>query len=287
MRLHYLLLLGLAFAACSNKDGKDVASATTPDDSIVAASTPAEGLNPVDDSTVGGAVATAEATAASAEHVGSGPAHQYYTGQYDKKKSYIVISKRDLRLYVYADVEGEPRLLADYPCCLSRNKGQKQRRGDNKTPESPAGKPFKIQQIQDASSWRHDFHDGRGNILAYGHWFLRLQTPGHTGIGIHGSTNNESSVPGRASEGCIRLLDKDIIHLKETYAFVGMPVTIQAEGVGHLPFMDKAKKDEPKAISYRGAVSRTNNASTDSQAAPSGGELPTIQDPGEQYHSRR
>ena len=47
MRLHYLLLLCLAFAACSNKDGKDVTSATTPDDSIVATSTPAEGLSPV------------------------------------------------------------------------------------------------------------------------------------------------------------------------------------------------------------------------------------------------
>ena len=139
-------MLGLAFAACSNKDGKDATSATTPDDSLVVASAPADGLNPVADAKANDAKASEEAAPASAEHVGAGKACQYYTGQYDKKKSYIVISKRDLLLYVYADVGGEPRLLADYPCCLSRNKGQKQRRGDNKTPESPAGKPFKIQQ---------------------------------------------------------------------------------------------------------------------------------------------
>ena len=93
--------------------------------------------------------------------------------------------------------------------------------------------------IQDASTWKHDFGDGRGSILAYGHWFLRLDTPGHSGIGIHGSTNNESSVPGRASEGCVRLLDKNIIILKEKYARVGMPVIIKAEEQGLLPFEQK------------------------------------------------
>jgi lipoprotein-anchoring transpeptidase ErfK/SrfK len=108
-----------------------------------------------------------------------------------------------------------------------------------RTPESPAGKPFKITMIQDASTWRHDFKDGRGNILAYGHWFLRLETPGHSGIGIHGSTNNESSVPGRASEGCIRLRDADIITLKEKYAYVGMPVIIKSESQGLFPWEKK------------------------------------------------
>ena len=47
-----------------------------------------------------------------------------------------------------------------------------------------------------------------------------------SGIGIHGSTNNESSVPGRGSEECIRLRDDDLIQLKENYAFVGMKVVI-------------------------------------------------------------
>jgi lipoprotein-anchoring transpeptidase ErfK/SrfK len=55
---------------------------------------------------------------------------------------------------------------------------------------------------------------------------MRLNTPGFKGIGIHGSTNNESSVPGRGSEGCIRLRDDDLIQLKEKYAFVGMRVVI-------------------------------------------------------------
>lgn len=146
--------------------------------------------------------------------------------------SFIVISKKDLNLRVYRAQKGDTTLLAEFPACLSRAKGNKQRRGDMKTPESPQGKPFHITMIQDASNWKHDFHDGRGSILSYGHWFLRLATPGHSGIGIHGSTGNRESVPGRDSEGCIRLLDEDIIILKEQYAYVGMPVIIKHENEG-------------------------------------------------------
>lgn len=153
-----------------------------------------------------------------------------------KKNCFIVISKLDLTLIVYEKIGADTVAIAQYPVCLSKNKGNKEKVGDMKTPESPKGKPFSIVGIQDASKWEHDFGDGRGKILSYGHWFLRLKTPGHNGIGIHGSTNNEESVPGRASEGCIRLRDTDIILLKENYAYVGMPVIIKAEEEGALSF---------------------------------------------------
>ena len=177
--------------------------------------------------------------------------HVYMAQPPAKKNLFIVISKKNLQLSVYGKQGSDTVLVCTYPVCLSLNKGNKQRRGDMKTPESPKGRPFKITQIQDASGWRHNFGDGRGNILAYGHWFLRLLTPGHSGIGIHGSTNNEHTVPGRASEGCIRLKDGDIIHLKENYAYVNMPVIIQAENDNPMPFEVRAKKkygDEEEVI---------------------------------------
>lgn len=161
----------------------------------------------------------------------------YYDGSFDKEKTFIVISKKDLTLSVYAPTEdGDTLLLTSYPVCLSKNLGNKERPGDCRTPESPADKPFHIKQIQNSSTWVHDFKDGRGPIPSYGNWFLRLETPGHSGIGIHGSTNNENSVPGRESEGCIRLHDADIDHLKTTYAYVGQPVIIKSEDQGNLPF---------------------------------------------------
>lgn len=157
--------------------------------------------------------------------------------------AWIVISKRNQTLSVYdRNAAGDTIIVAQFPCCMGKNKGDKVKRGDMRTPESPNGKPFKITMIQDASTWKHDFKDGRGNILAYGHWFLRLETPGHRGIGIHGSTNNENTVPGRASEGCIRLLDKDIITLKEHFAYVGMPVTVQHEDQAPLDWEERTRQ---------------------------------------------
>ena len=164
----------------------------------------------------------------------------YQTPDIDKKNTFIVISKTELRLYVYGTVGKDTVLMAKFPTCLSRNKGQKQRRGDNKTPECTQKKPFYIDAIKPSSSWFHDFRDGRGSIKAYGDWFLRLVTPGHKGIGIHGSTNNESSVPGRHSEGCIRLRDPDIILLKEKFAYINMPVIIKNETEGTWPWELKA-----------------------------------------------
>lgn len=167
----------------------------------------------------------------------------YKTGeQVVRKNCFFVISKKEFRLYVYEAVKGDTILVAHYPVCYALNAENKQRRGDMKTPESTMEKPFIISMIQDASRWTHDFKDGRGSVKAYGAWFMRLVTPGHSGIGIHGSTNNEASIPGRDSEGCIRLRDADIKHLKQHYAAVGTRVVIKPVGQAKLPFEQRAEK---------------------------------------------
>ena len=153
----------------------------------------------------------------------------FYSEVVNKKNCFILISKPEYRLYVCEVVNGDTLKRVHYPVCVGLKKGQKQKKGDMKTPECTVEQPFTITEIKDASKWYHDFGDGRGEILAYGNWFMRLNTPGFKGIGIHGSTNNESSVPGRGSEGCIRLRNKDLDELKAKYAFVGMRVVILAD----------------------------------------------------------
>ena len=170
----------------------------------------------------------------------------FYSDVVDKKNCFILISKPEYRLYVCEVVDGDTLKRMHYPVCVGKNKGQKQKKGDMKTPECTAENPFSITEIVDASKWTHDFGDGRGSILSYGHWFMRLKTPGHSGIGIHGSTNNENTVPGRASEGCIRLLDKDIIILKKHFAYVGMPVTVQAEDQAPFSWEARARQAATK-----------------------------------------
>lgn len=158
----------------------------------------------------------------------------------DKNKCFIVMSKKDYYLYVYEAQAKDTVLVARYDCAFSLKKGDKQKKGDMRTPHCTMKNPFSISQIVNASSWHHDFGDGRGSIKSYGDYFMRLVTPGHSGIGIHGSTNNRESVPGRASEGCIRLKDEDIVDLKNNYAFVGMKVVIKGEEVDDLPFEIRA-----------------------------------------------
>ena len=166
----------------------------------------------------------------------------------DKVKSkdncFVVMSKKDYYLYVYEPQGDDTVMVARYDCCFALKKGDKTKEGDMRTPHTTMDNPFTLTEIKDASTWDHDFGDGRGSIRAYGHWFHRLDTHGHKGIGIHCSTNNAESVPGRASEGCIRLLDDDIIDFKENYAHVGMKVVIKAEDVDDLPFEINAMKKQ-------------------------------------------
>lgn len=166
-------------------------------------------------------------------------------GTKNRRNCFIVISKKDYYLYVYERRGTDTVLVARYDCCLAIHKGDKTRTGDGRTPTSVGGTPFHIMSISPSGTWRHDFGDGRGSILSYGSYFLRLRLDGHRlsgnrSIGIHGSTNNRESVPGRASEGCIRLHDEDITDLHDKYAFVGMKVIIKGEKADDLPFEIKA-----------------------------------------------
>ena len=118
----------------------------------------------------------------------------------------IVVSKQDMRLRVY-DYKGTR--LMDYGIACGKNFGQKHKVGDMKTPEGM----FFVQSIEDSSERTHDFGDGRGEIQgAYGPYFIRLDTPGNKGIGIHG-THDPLSIGTRATEGCIRLNNNDLVEL--------------------------------------------------------------------------
>lgn len=135
----------------------------------------------------------------------------------------LLIKKREFKVYLL----NKDKVELTWDCALGKAEGQKEREGDMKT---PVGK-FVVEEIVDASSWTHDFKDGKGEIEgAYGPWFIGLDTSKLSndewgGIGIHG-THDNSSIGKLASEGCIRLKNTDVVQLKR-YTFVGMEVTIQ------------------------------------------------------------
>lgn len=129
----------------------------------------------------------------------------------------IVIDKASMTLSAYRD----GGLLCRFDVATGRMPGNKVGEGDMRTPEGT----FTISEIVDASKWTHDFGDGLGEIEGcYGPWFMRLVTPPHTGIGIHG-THDPASLGHRASEGCIRLLNEHCDSLRHMVT-IGTPVTI-------------------------------------------------------------
>lgn len=129
---------------------------------------------------------------------------------------FILISKQDMKLRLI-DYKGNEFFITDIAC--GKNYGNKQKQGDMKTPEGI----FQIVDIQNASEWKHDFHDGKGKIEgAYGPYFIRLAVKGHKGIGIHG-THDSLSIGTRATEGCIRLENKE---LKKLVPLLKIPMTV-------------------------------------------------------------
>lgn len=175
-----------------------------------------------------------------------------YKEKVNKDKCFFIISKKEFRLYVYEVAGIDTSLVAHFPVCYAKYPEGKTKEGDMRTPDCDIRAPFTISEIKDASTWSHDFKDGRGSILSYGKWFMRLNLKGATNctpavranrsIGIHGSTNNATSVPGRDSEGCIRLRDADLITLHDLYAKVGTPVVVLPFTKDKYPFEKKAQQ---------------------------------------------
>lgn len=131
--------------------------------------------------------------------------------------TWFALSKENFKLFV---MKGS-NVTEAFGVAVGKNRGRKQRAGDNRTPEGM----FRIIQIQDSSYWTHDFRDGKGEIKgAYGPWFIRLET-GWRGIGIHG-THDPASIGTNASEGCIRLTNDDLRTLKDKYVKIGVKVYI-------------------------------------------------------------
>ena len=131
---------------------------------------------------------------------------------------WIRISKRDYTLSLYRGDE----VVKTYSIAVGENPGNKRYIGDHRTPVGD----FRVVSIEDSSKWKHDFGDGKGKIAgAYGPWFIRLDTGGWKGIGIHG-THDPDSRGTMATEGCIRLSNEEISDLRR-YAYRNMRVLIE------------------------------------------------------------
>lgn len=134
------------------------------------------------------------------------------------EESYTVtIDKKNCRLYLNKN----NKKINEWPVAIGKNCGQKESDGDGKTPTGN----FVIENIDDSSSWEYDFNDGIGKIKgAFGPYFISLKT-GFEGFGICG-THNEEIIGTRATNGCIKLKNSDLLDLCK-YIKVGTQITIK------------------------------------------------------------
>lgn len=123
-----------------------------------------------------------------------------------QKAAYIIVSKEEMKMTVY-DNDGKELLKSPVACGMKL--GQKERAGDNRTPEGV----FKVVSKEPAAHWTYDF--GEGPVKrAYCQLFIQLNTPDFKGIGIHG-TYDPSTVPRCETHGCIRLKNDDLVELSK------------------------------------------------------------------------
>lgn len=132
---------------------------------------------------------------------------------------FIVVDKGKMKVQLY-DKYGRKEL--EYGMACAKNFGTKHKKADSRTPEGF----FSVEGIYDSTDWL--FTDDNGVTSKkkgqFGPRFIRLKIPTTSQIGIHG-TCSPWSIGSRASHGCIRVTNENILELVKLVE-VGMPVIV-------------------------------------------------------------
>jgi murein L,D-transpeptidase YafK len=142
----------------------------------------------------------------------------------EQKHALVVDSKRS-RLYVFANAEGRPRLIADYYVTLGKNGIDKTREGDQKTPVGVYHVTANLPRKK-----LSDFYGSGAFPINYpNEWDRRMGRNG-SGIWLHGVPSDMYSRPPRASDGCIVLANPDLDSVAR-YVQVGLTPVIIADEI--------------------------------------------------------
>ena len=124
---------------------------------------------------------------------------------HSEQKHVLMVDSRRSRLYVFANANGRPKLIADYYVTLGKNGIDKAKQGDQKTPlgvyHVTANLPRKKLT---------DFYGAGAFPINYPNEWDRRQGRGGYGIWLHGVPREVYNRPPRASDGCIVLSNPDL-----------------------------------------------------------------------------
>jgi murein L,D-transpeptidase YafK len=138
----------------------------------------------------------------------------------DQKHALLADAAR-ARLYVFENVDGEPRLVRDYYVSVGRNGVHKRAEGDKKTPTGVytiSGRKTRAQLTP--------FYGAGAFPLDYpNEWDARQGNGGH-GIWLHGVPPDTYSRPPKASDGCLVVANPDYDELSRYIRPGNTPIVI-------------------------------------------------------------
>ena len=145
--------------------------------------------------------------------------------QLNSQQRYVLlVDSRRSRLFVFENVAGRPRYVADYYVTLGKNGMEKTREGDQKT---PIGVYYVTANLP--RQRLKDFYGSGAFPISYpNEWDRRMGRNGH-GIWLHGTPSAMYSRPPRASDGCIVLSNPDLLSIGNHLQVGLTPVIIADE----------------------------------------------------------
>ncbi len=155
------------------------------------------------------------------DKVPSGKIPRYLTQLHSGQRYAIVVDTTKARLYLFENVNGEARYVADYYVSSGKAGAEKMKEGDQKT---PLGVYFVTANLPRGQL--SDFYGSGAFPISYpNEWDKRQGKNGH-GIWLHGVPSDTYSRPPRASNGCVVLTNPDMVTVSKNLQVGLTPVVI-------------------------------------------------------------
>lgn len=163
-----------------------------------------------------------------------------YLWQLDAQQRHaIVVDTSKSTLYLFENVNGEPRYVADFYISVGKKGADKISEGDKRT---PLGVYFINDKLPKEKLT--DFYGPVAFPLSYpNEWDKRQGRDGH-GIWLHGTPSDTYSRPPRASSGCVVLANDDLLKLGKQVEVGHTPVII----TGQMDWSDDSDRTDRSAL---------------------------------------
>lgn len=169
----------------------------------------------------------------------------------------VVVDTGKSTLYLFENVNGEPRYVADFYITQGKKGADKTAEGDQKT---PLGVYFVNQYL--SRDKLTDFYGSGAYPISYpNEWDRRLKRDGH-GIWLHGTPSDTYSRPPLASNGCVVLSNDDLTHLGRHLQVGVTPVIITRQ----MEWSDEADRNDRTALLKEIEAWRSDWSSLDTEA---------------------